>query len=179
MSRTGKRPIIIDSSINVVIKNNKVYIEGPKGRLQYRLPNQVKIRQQDNKLVCYIIDDNKESKALHGLSRAIVSNMVTGVSKGFCKTLKIQGVGYRAQFDKDQNLILNLGYSHSVNILIPEEIDVKINNGTEVNIEGISKEIVGQFAAQIRAKRPPEPYKGKGIRYINETIRKKAGKAGK
>lgn len=179
MSRIGKRPIALHPKINVEIDNKTVIVEGPKGKLQYKLPHQVTLEKKGYMLVFCIENNDKESRALHGLSRTIISNMITGVLEGFCKTLKIQGVGYRAQVDSSQNLILNIGYSHAIRMTAPSGVNIEVSNNTEINIRGISKESVGQFAAQIRSKRPPEPYKGKGIRYNNEIIKKKAGKAGK
>ncbi len=179
MSRIGKRDIILDPKIDVSIHGDKITIEGPKGRLQHKVPDQISIEKKDNSLKVSIKRYDKKSRELYGLSRTLISNMVTGVSKGFCKILKIQGVGYRAQLDSNQNLVLNIGYSHPIYMATPKEITLEVNSNTEIRIKGISKESVGQFAAQIRSKRPPEPYKGKGIRYANEIIRKKIGKAGK
>ena len=180
MSRIGKRPIILHSTINAVIENgNIVTIEGPKGRLQHKISDQLKITKTDNKIHVETIVNNKKSRSLHGLSRTIINNMAIGVSEGFCKTLTIHGVGYRAQIKDHQNLILNIGYSHPVYMAAPAGIKLEINDNTEISVKGINKEIVGQFAAQIRLQRPPEPYKGKGIRYKNEFVRKKVGKAGK
>lgn len=180
MSRIGKLAITLDSKINVTINNNnKVNIEGPKGKLEYQIPAQIQLERKDNKLLLYAKNNNKESRELHGLSRTMISNMVTGVSKGFCKILSIQGVGYRAHVDNNQVLTLNIGYSHPIHMTAPPGIKIEVQNNTEIRITGISKENVGQFAAQVRSKRPPEPYKGKGIKYHNEHIRKKVGKAGK
>lgn len=180
MSRIGKRPIVLHSTINAVIESgNMVTIEGPKGRLQNKISDQLKITKTGNKIHVETIVNNRESRSLHGLSRTIISNMVIGVSEGFCKTLTIQGIGYRAQIKDNQNLILNIGYSHPVCMAAPAGINLEINSNTEINVKGIDKETVGQFAAQIRLQRPPEPYKGKGIRYKNELVRKKVGKAGK
>lgn len=179
MSRIGKRPIILNSKVNIKINNRTIFAEGPKGSLKYNLPCQVKAQKEKNQLILYAEKKDKKTQALHGLSRTIVNNMIVGVSKGFCKKLQIQGVGYRAQVDSSQNLILNLGYSHPIYMIIPSNISIEVNNSTEINIYGINKEDVGQFAAQVRSKRPPEPYKGKGIRYSEEAIKKKVGKAGK
>lgn len=180
MSRIGKRPIVLDSQINATVSSsNIVSIEGPKGKLTYKIPNQITVKNDDSALTLYTKNNSKESRELHGLSRTIVNNMVIGVSQGFCKILRIQGVGYRAQVSNSKDLVLNIGYSHPIYITAPAEIKIEVQNSTEIKIQGISKESVGQFAAEIRSKRPPEPYKGKGIRYHNEHVRKKVGKAGK
>lgn len=180
MSRIGKLPIALDSKINAIISNNNVItIEGPKGKLEYQIPAQIRAERVDNELLLQAKNNNKKSRELHGLSRTIISNMVKGVSQGFCKILHIQGVGYRAQVENDQALTLNIGYSHPIHMNAPPGIKIEVQNSTEVKITGISKENVGQFAAQVRSKRPPEPYKGKGIKYDSEHIRKKVGKAGK
>lgn len=180
MSRIGKRHIIIDSQINATIdSSNKLVMKGPKGRLEYTIPNALRVEKDKDIIAIYTKTNSKKSRELHGMSRTIVSNMAIGVSKGFCKILHIQGVGYRAQINSDQNLILNIGYSHAIYMTAPEGITVEVNNNTEISIKGINKENVGRFAAQVRSKRPPEPYKGKGIRYTNEIVRRKVGKAGK
>lgn len=179
MSRIGKQHIALNSKTNAIISSDTITVEGPKGKLQYKIPDQIQIKNTDGVLTVTTKNKNIESRKLHGLSRTLVSNMVTGVSEGFCKILKIEGVGYRAQADSDQDLILNIGYSHPIYMTAPTGVTVEVKNSTEVRIKGISKEKVGQFAAQVRSKRPPEPYKGKGIRYDSEIIRKKAGKAGK
>lgn len=179
MSRIGKRPININKEIKVILNNKNLLIQGPKGHLEYLLPDLINIEQHTNFLIVKINNNSKKAKELHGLSRTLINNMVTGVSQGFCKNLEIQGVGYRAQVDNQNNLILNIGYSHPINIKIPENITIEVNNNTQLKIQGINKELVGQIAAQIRSIRKPEPYKGKGIRYSNEIVRKKVGKAGK
>lgn len=179
MSRIGKQPIILNSQVDIGLDGNTVSIEGPKGKLEYDLPDKIKLEIQGEQLVLSIKKNSKDARALHGLARTIVNNMVTGVSRGFCKMLEIQGVGYRAQIDNKKNLILNVGYSHPIYMTTPSGISLEVNNNTEISVQGVNKERVGHFAAQIRSKRPPEPYKGKGIRYKNEIIRKKVGKAGK
>ena len=179
MSRIGKNPIALDSKINITRKNRNITIEGPQGKLEYLLPSEIEIEHKDKQLFVYPKKTNKTAKQLHGLSRTLISNMVIGVSEGFCKTLEIQGVGYRAQVDNKKNLILNVGYSHPVNITSPPGIKITVENNTQIKIQGINKETVGQLAAEIRSIRPPEPYKCKGIRYHHENIRKKVGKAGK
>jgi len=179
MSRIGKSPIAINPEIIVKFKDQNITVQGPKGKLEHSLPNLIDVEHNTEFLIVKAKNDSKTAKQLHGLSRTIINNMVIGVSKGFCKELEIQGVGYRAQIDKNNNLILNVGYSHPVKIQIPEEIKINVSNNTKLQVQGINKEVVGQLAAQIRSIRPPEPYKGKGIRYHNEIVRKKVGKAGK
>ncbi len=153
MSRIGKRPIVLNSQVDIKIDGCTIFAQGPKGKLQYKLSHEVKIQQHKDQLIFYVTKNSKESKALYGLSRTIVSNMVTGVSQGFYKTLKIQGVGYRAQVDSKQNLILNVGYSHPIYMSAPAGVNIEVKNSTEISIKGINKEIVGEFAAQIRSKK--------------------------
>lgn len=179
MSRIGKSPIILNQNINIKFQENVLTIKGPKGELKHKLSNHIGIQQKNKELIIYKKNDSKIAKKLHGLSRTIINNMVIGVSKGFCKILEIQGVGYRAQIDSKQNLILNVGYSHSISVQSPSDVTINVENNTRIKIQGINKETIGQLAAQIRSIRPPEPYKGKGIRYQNEVIRRKVGKAGK
>lgn len=181
MSRIGKSPITLNPDVSMKLENKQIVIEGPKGQLKYRIPKMIKIEEEKEELIIKTIDNSKISKELHGLSRTIINNMIIGVSQGFKKILEIQGVGYRAQLDKDDkdNLILNLGYSHPVAITVPKNVTIQVENNNKIIIQGIDKAIVGQIASQIRAIRPPEPYKGKGIRYQGEIIKKKVGKAGK
>lgn len=178
MSRIGKSPIHLNAKIDINIQNNKITIKGPKGELTYLLSPEIRIEHTKKILKLYKNNENQIAQQLHGLSRTIINNMVIGVSQGFSKKLKIQGIGYRAQIDKN-NLILNIGYSHPVFIELPPGINIKVDNQTNIEVNGINKESVGQVAAKIRSIRPPEPYKGKGIRYEHEIIRKKVGKAGK
>nr|QVY58370.1 50S ribosomal protein L6 [Kappaphycus striatus] len=178
MSRIGKKNILLPKEIKVFIKKSTITISGPKGALSYELSKMISIKQNDNELKLYLNDKTQVSRALYGLSRSIINNMVIGVSKGFNKTLEIQGVGYRCQMDGN-NLILNIGYSHPVIIESTANLDITVEDSTKINISGIDKEKVGQLAAKIRSTRPPEPYKGKGIRYLNEQVKKKVGKAGK
>ena len=179
MSRIGKNPIKLDRNITIRIENQNVFVKGPKGDLKYTLPEQIKIKQNNQELVIQIDDNNKKVKQLYGLSRTLINNMIVGVSKGFNQVLEIHGVGYRAQLDNKKNLILNVGYSHPVQVLTPQDINIQVENNNTITVHGIDKSQVGQVASQIRAIRPPEPYKGKGIRYQNEIIKKKVGKAGK
>lgn len=178
MSRIGKSPIYLNKQINIKLEGNKIEIKGPKGELNYLLSPEIKIEHTGNELRLYKTNESRVARQLYGLSRTIINNMVKGVSQGFSKTLEIQGVGYRAQVDGD-NLTISVGYSHPVHIKFPPGINIKVNNNTNIEVSGISKETVGQVSAQIRSIRPPEPYKGKGIRYYNEIIRRKVGKAGK
>nr|YP_009502103.1 50S ribosomal protein L6 [Porolithon onkodes]ASB29705.1 50S ribosomal protein L6 [Porolithon onkodes] len=179
MSRIGKHPIKLDENIEITINNNNIKIKGPKGQLEHIIPENITVRHTKNRLTIATLNDNRITKKLHGLYRTIINNMVIGVSQGFHKTLEIHGVGYRAQIEKEKKLILNVGYSHPVEIIAPEEISLKVDEQTIITVQGINKAIVGQISSQIRAIRPPEPYKGKGIRYKNEVIKKKVGKAGK
>nr|WMP12316.1 50S ribosomal protein L6 [Laurencia verruciformis] len=178
MSRIGKKEIIIPNSTEVEINQSNIRVKGPKGELRYELTKSISIKQQKNYLQLTKNDDTKKTRELYGLSRSIINNMVLGVSEGFEKKLVIQGVGYRSQIENN-NLILNVGYSHPVCIEAPNGINIKVENNTNISISGINKERVGQIAATIRNVRPPEPYKGKGIKYENEVIRRKVGKAGK
>ncbi len=178
MSRIGKRPIPIPSKVTLTIEGQQITVKGPKGELTRVLPAQVILEQEGEALLVKRRDESRMARQRHGLSRTLVANMVDGVSQGFQKRLEIQGVGYRAQV-QGRNLILNVGYSKPVEMNPPEGITVAVENNTNVIVSGIDKEIVGNVAAQIRAVRPPEPYKGKGIRYAGEQVRRKAGKAGK
>lgn len=178
MSRIGKRPINIPDRVTVTIEGQKISVKGSKGTLSRELPSGVIVEQQDNTLMVKRRDESRTARQRHGLCRTLVANMVEGVSKGFEKRLLIQGVGYRAQV-QGRNLILNVGYSQPVEIIPPEGIQLAVEANTNVIVSGIDKEVVGNQAARIRAVRPPEVYKGKGIRYQGETIKLKAGKAGK
>ena len=178
MSRIGKRPITIPGKVTVTIDGQHVAVKGPKGELDRVLPEQVKVEQDGDTLQVLRVNESRAARQRHGLSRTLVANMVEGVSNGFQRRLEIQGVGYRAQV-QGRKLILNVGYSKPVEIDPPEGIQVAVENNTNVIVSGINKEIVGNTAARIRAVRPPEVYKGKGIRYAGEVVRRKAGKAGK
>ncbi|MBD2097581.1 50S ribosomal protein L6 [Trichocoleus sp. FACHB-591] len=178
MSRIGKRPISIPQKVTVTIEGQQVAVKGPKGELSRILPNEVIVEQEGETLLVKRRDESRAARQRHGLSRTLVSNMVEGVSQGFQRRLEIQGVGYRAQV-QGRNLVLSVGYSHPVQIEPPEGVQMAVENNTNVLVSGIDKEIVGNIAARIRAVRPPEPYKGKGIRYAGEFVRRKAGKAGK
>ena len=178
MPRIGKRLIDIPSKVTIKIDGQHVAVKGPKGELERVLPEQVTVEQDGETIRVIRRDESRTARQRHGLSRTLVANMVDGVSKGFEKRLQIQGVGYRAQL-QGRNLILNVGYSKPVEIVPPEGIQLAVENNTNVIVSGINKEIVGNTAARIRAVRPPEPYKGKGIRYAGEVVRRKAGKTGK
>ena len=178
MSRIGKKEILIPENIKFEIINNKIVIEGNKGKLNYSIPTTISIEKTNTTIKLRNKENTKKSQQLYGLSRSIINNMIIGVSKGFEKRLIIHGVGYRSQMD-GQTLILNVGYSHIVKIKPPENIKISVENNVNIIVSGINKEIVGQVASTIRLIRPPEPYKGKGIRYENENIKRKIGKAGK
>ena len=178
MSRIGKRPIEIPDKVTVAIDGRLVSVKGPKGELSRELPSGVVISQEGTTVVVARADESRTARQRHGLCRTLVANMVEGVSKGFERRLEIIGVGYRAAV-QGQKLVLNVGYSNPVDINPPAGVSFAVENNTNVIVTGINKEDVGNTAAQIRAVRPPEPYKGKGIRYVGETILRKAGKTGK
>lgn len=178
MSRIGKRPISIPNKVTVTVDGQSVVVKGPKGELSRVLPDQVVVSQEGETLLVTRRDESRVARQRHGLCRTLVANMVEGVSQGFQKRLEIQGVGYRAQV-QGQNLTLNMGYSHPVQFEPPDGVQFAVENNVNVIVSGIDKEIVGNTAARIRSVRPPEPYKGKGIRYAGEVVRRKAGKAGK
>jgi large subunit ribosomal protein L6 len=178
MSRIGRRPITVPAKVTVAIEGLKVTVKGPKGELSRELPPNVILSQEGETLTVTRRDESRSSRQLHGLFRTLVSNMVEGVSSGFQRRLEIQGVGYRAAL-QGRNLVLNMGYSHQVNIVPPDGVQFAVEGTTNVIVSGYDKEIVGNTAAKIRAVRKPEPYKGKGIRYSGEAVRRKAGKTGK
>lgn len=178
MSRIGKRPISIPQKVTVNINGQYVAVKGPKGELSRTLPAEVEVVQEGETVVVTRRNESRAARQRHGLCRTLVANMVEGVSQGFQRKLEIQGVGYRAQV-QGRNLNLSVGYSHPVQIEPPEGVQFAVENNTNILVTGIDKEIVGNTAARIRAVRPPEPYKGKGIRYSGEAVRRKAGKAGK
>ena len=177
MSRIGRRPIPVPAGVDVIIEGNRVRVKGPKGELERTLHRDIRVRQEGSELIVERPSDEPQHKALHGLSRTLVANMVEGVTKGFKKTLEIVGVGYRAE-NKPFGLTLSLGYSHTIDYKAPEGITLRATSPTVIEVEGANKEVVGQVAAEIRGLRPPEPYKGKGVRYQGEVVRRKAGKAG-
>jgi large subunit ribosomal protein L6 len=177
MSRIGKKPVILPKGVAVEIQGNTVAVKGPKGELRRTLHSEMQVALADGQVTVARPSEEKRHKALHGLSRTLVQNMVDGVSKGFSKTLEIQGVGYKAEA-KPYGVNLIVGYSHPVKYEAPKGIKISVENNTVVKIEGADKEAVGQVAAELRSVRPPEPYKGKGIRYQGEQVRRKAGKTG-
>lgn len=180
MSRIGKQGIVVPEKVKVKLEGQKISVDGPKGSLSRILPSLVCCTLDEGKQQLFIekTQDTRLSQALFGLSRTLVANMVTGVSTGFQKRLTITGVGYRAQMD-GKDLVLNMGYSHPVKMITPKELTIQVESPTSVVVSGAEKDMVGEFAAKIRSVRPPEPYKGKGIAYEGEVIRRKAGKTGK
>ena len=178
MSRIGKLPIVIPENVQVEINNHIISISGPHGKLFKKISDLITIEINDNILYLKKINNTRITNQLYGLTRTLINNMVIGVSTKFERVLQLQGVGYRAQVS-DNNLILNVGYSHPISILIPEGISIKVEKNGEIIISGFEKELIGQLAATIRSKRPPEPYKGKGIIYKDEIIKRKVGKSGK
>ena len=179
MSRIGKMPIAIPAGVTVdIAENNKVTVKGPKGTLERVLPAEMELTMEDGSLTVKRPNDLKRNKALHGLTRSLLNNMVVGVTNGYEKKLEVNGVGYRAA-KQGKKLVLSLGYSHPVEMEDPEGVESVVEGQNVIIVKGIDKEKVGQFAAEIRDKRRPEPYKGKGIKYADEHIRRKVGKAGK
>lgn len=179
MSRIGKKPITIPAGVTInVDENNKVTVEGPKGKLVKQMPAGIDINVGETEINVSRPNDLKKMRAYHGLTRTLIDNMIIGVTAGFEKKLEINGVGYRAQ-KKDKTLVMNLGYSNPVEMVDPEGLEVVVEGQNVLFVKGIDKEKVGQYAAEIRTKRPPEPYKGKGIKYVDEVIKRKVGKTGK
>jgi large subunit ribosomal protein L6 len=176
MSRVGRLPVAIPSGVSVGHAEGAVEVKGPKGALSVQLPDGITVDVESEQVRLGRRNEKKKTRALHGLARALVANMVTGVTEGFSKELEIQGVGYRADVS-GKTLTLAVGFSHAVELAIPEGLSVSLQEG-KVRIEGIDRQLVGQFAANVRSTRPPEPYKGKGIRYVGERVRRKVGKAG-
>jgi large subunit ribosomal protein L6 len=178
LSRIGKLPIPVPGGVTVEISGNHVKVTGPRGTLERTLPAQIKVSQEDGRIVCERPSDSREHRSMHGLTRTLVANMVTGVSQGFTKHLELVGVGYRVQKQGD-DLVLSVGYSHPVRVAPPKGVAIEVADPTHFSVTGPDAEVVGQLAADIRKYRKPEPYKGKGIMYRGERIRRKAGKAGK
>ena len=187
MSRIGRMPVAIPAGVNVAIpagvtvevaENNAVTVKGPKGTLERELPVEMNIKEEDGHIVVTRPNDLKKMKSLHGLTRTLINNMIHGVTEGYEKVLEVNGVGYRAA-KQGKKLVLSLGYSHPVEMEDPEGIETVLEGQNKITVKGISKEKVGQYAAEIRDKRRPEPYKGKGIKYADEVIRRKVGKTGK
>lgn len=175
MSRVGKRPVPIKSGVDVQVAKNVVTVKGPKGTLTRGLPVDMKVEMKDSQLIVLRPNNSKLYRSLHGLYRTLIKNMIDGVSGGFEKKLEIVGVGYKGEIKKNR-LVLQLGYSHPIIFVPPEGIQVKVDGNVNLTVSGIDKELVGKVAAKIRSFRPPEPYKGKGIKYADEQIRRKAGK---
>ena len=176
MSRVGKKAIPLPEKVTVKNDGGALTVEGPKGKLEWTLPEGISLEENDGQLEVKRGSENRQVRALHGTSRALVANMVEGVSTGFVKELEIQGVGFRAAV-KGKILDLSLGFSHPINHPIPEDLTVTVSENTQIKVEGIDKHSVGQFASDVRAYYPPEPYKGKGVRYKDEYVRRKAGKS--
>jgi large subunit ribosomal protein L6 len=178
MSRIGKKPVPLASGVKVSLQDHLVKMEGPKGKLEFNVPAAITVTQDDAKkeLVVTRPNDEKQNKALHGLTRAMLNNMVVGVTQGYKKTLEIQGVGYKAEM-KGKNLVLSVGFANTISMPVPANVQVALEGPTKIHVSGADKQAVGQFAAEVRKTRKPEPYKGKGIRYEGESVKIKAGKA--
>ena len=178
MSRIGNKPVVIPAGVTVDVKDHTVTVKGPKGELSYTFNQNISLEQHEGEVVFTRPDDSKENKTIHGTTRAVFNNMVVGVTEGFQKELELIGVGYRAQL-QGKKLVLNVGYSHPVEFTPEEGIEIEVPSNTKVIVKGYDKQKVGELAANIRGVRPPEPYKGKGIRYVDEFVRRKEGKTGK
>ena len=178
MSRIGRKPINIPAGVEVNLADGVITVKGPKGTLTQNIHKNMKVEVKDNEITVSRPNDDKENRALHGLTRALIANMVEGVTNGFKKELEVNGLGYRVQ-KQGSNLVMNLGFSHQVTVSEIEGIKIDVQGTNKITISGIDKQKVGQFAAEVREKRPPEPYKGKGIKYVDEVIRRKEGKTGK
>jgi len=177
VSRIGKKPISLPQGVEITVQDNMVTVKGPKGTLAQAIPQGITVSKQDDQIVVERAGDSKQDRAYHGLTRALVANMVQGVSTGFERKLELVGVGYRAQL-QGKKLIINIGFSHPVEVEPPEGIEFEVPAANKITVKGIDKQLVGNTAAIIRDIRRPEPYKGKGIKYENEVVRRKAGKAG-
>lgn len=177
MSRIGRKPIALPAGVDVKIENNTITVKGPKGTLTQAYRSPITVAVEGNEILVTRPNDEKENRALHGLTRTLVANMVQGVTAGFTKELDVNGVGYRVQ-KQGKDLVMNLGYSHQVIMSEIDGITIEVPNPNKIIIAGADKQLVGQFAAEVREKRPPEPYKGKGIKYVDEVIRRKEGKTG-
>ncbi len=178
MSRIGKKPIVVPAGVEVKLNGNEVTVKGPKGELKNTFNADMQIAMEGNEITVTRPSDNKDHRALHGLTRTLIANMVEGVANGYSKTLEVNGIGYRAQ-KQGKNLVMNLGFSHQVIMEEIPGITIEVPNPNQIIVSGADKQQVGQFAAEVREKRPPEPYKGKGIKYADEHIRRKEGKAAK
>jgi len=178
VSRIGNKPVVIPAGVTIDLKDNTVTVKGPKGELSYTFNQNITLVQNEGEVVFTRPDDSKENKTIHGTTRAVFNNMVVGVTEGFQKELELIGVGYRAQL-QGKKLVLNVGYSHPVEFTPEEGLEIEVPSNTKVIVKGYDKQKVGELAANIRGVRPPEPYKGKGIRYVDEFVRRKEGKTGK
>ncbi len=178
MSRTGKKPVIVPADVEVQLDGSNITVKGPKGQLSQDLPREMIIEQEENKILVKRPTDNPQHRALHGLTRTLIDNMVVGVTEGYSHNLELVGVGYKAVL-QGKKLVLNIGFSHPVEFDPGENMEIEVPSPTKITVRGIDKQKVGNLAAVIRRTYPPEPYKGKGIRYENETVRQKVGKAGK
>ncbi len=176
MSRLGKKPITVPKDVKIEIKENRIFVEGPKGKLQFGLSGRINIEVKDGQLFVKSVSNTKLDKSLHGLHRSLIANMVKGVTEGYLKEMEIVGVGYKAQIDGN-NLVMQLRFTHPVNVSIPEGIKIETPKPTHIVVKGIDKALVGKIASEIRAIYPPEPYKGTGIRYLGEQVKKKVGKS--
>ncbi len=178
MSRIGRKPINIPAGVEVSLNDGVITVKGSKGTLTQKIHPNISVEIDGNIINVTRPNDDKENRSLHGLTRTLIANMIEGVSKGYTKELEVNGVGYRVQ-KQGKNLVMNLGYSHQVTMSDTDDITIEVQGTNKIIIHGADKQKVGQFAAEVREKRPPEPYKGKGIKYVNEVIRRKEGKAGK
>ncbi len=176
MSRIGKIPLDVPKGVKIAVNGQDIQVEGPKGKLAYQLPRGIVVEEKDSKVIVTRKNDSKQNSANHGTTRALLRNMMQGVSEGHRKDLEVQGVGFRVAI-QGEKLIMNLGFSHQVEYVIPKTVKVTAAKPTEISIEGVDRQVVGQVAAQIRSKKPPEPYKGKGIRYVGEVVKRKQGKS--
>ncbi|MBQ3848522.1 MAG: 50S ribosomal protein L6 [Clostridia bacterium] len=177
MSRIGKKPVVIPAGVTATVEGNTITVKGPKGEVKENFHPNVTVKVEGAEIIVERSSDDKFDRALHGLTRALINNMVDGVTKGFQKELEINGVGYRASMS-NKDLVLNVGFSHEVKMVLPEGLSAEVPAQNKIIIKGIDKQAVGEFAAKVRAVRPPEPYKGKGIKYVTETVRRKEGKTG-
>ena len=178
MSRIGRKPVVVPAGVEVTVNGNVVTVKGPKGQLEQEISKNLTVEVKEGEVVVTRPTDNREDRSQHGLARTLINNMIVGVTQGFEKKMELIGVGYKAE-KKGNTLVMNLGYSHPVEMVDPEGITTEVPNATEIIVKGADKALVGNYAANIRAWRKPEPYKGKGIKYVDEVIRRKEGKTGK
>ena len=178
MSRIGRKPVVVPAGVEVIVNGNIVTVKGPKGQLEQEISKNLTVEVKEGEVVVTRPTDNREDRSQHGLARTLINNMIIGVTQGFEKKMQLIGVGYKAE-KKGNTLVMNLGYSHPVEMVDPEGITTEVPNATEIIVKGADKALVGNYAANIRAWRKPEPYKGKGIKYVDEVIRRKEGKTGK